>query len=113
MGVGGRWGGFWEGGGNKRQLTHRLLSVHCHGSVTINNAKCPLPLSADTSSWCFSPHRLPVFDNKIAPAAIVRTAAEGEHSAGCTQLRLKFLYTRQTTAFCPLEVCDQLLAWRS
>lgn len=90
---------------NKRQLTHRLLSVHCHGSVTINNSKCPLPLSADTSSWCFSPHRLPVFDNKIAPAATVRTASEGEHSAGCTALvttiKTKFLYTRQMTALDP------------
>lgn len=66
--------------------SHRLLSVHCHGSVTINNTKCPLSLSADTSSWCFSPHRLPVFDNKIEPAAFMLTVTRGEHSAGCIAL---------------------------
>lgn len=34
------------------------------------------PLSADTSSWCFSPRRLPVFDNKIAPAASVGSVSK-------------------------------------
>lgn len=65
--------------------SHRLLSVHCHGSVTINNTKCPL-FSTDTSSWCFSPPCLPVFDNKIEPAAAAPDVAQGEHSTGCTVL---------------------------
>lgn len=45
-----------------------------------------LSLSADTSSWCFSPHPLPVFDNKIEPAAFMLTVTQGEHSAGCIAL---------------------------
>lgn len=47
-----------------------------------------LSLSTDTSSWCFSRRRLPVFDNKIEPAAVVPTAAQGEHRAGCAVLVL-------------------------
>lgn len=39
-------------------------------------------------SWCFSPPCLPVFDNKIEPAAVVPTVALGEHSAGCAVLVL-------------------------
>lgn len=47
-----------------------------------------LSLSTDTSSWCFSSPCLPVFDNKIEPAASVRTKSRGEHSTGCTVLVL-------------------------
>lgn len=47
-----------------------------------------LSLSTDTSSWCFSPPCLPVFDNKIESAAIVPTVAQREHSAGCAVLVL-------------------------
>lgn len=47
-----------------------------------------LSLSTDTSSWCFSPPCLPVFDNKIEPAAVVPTVTQREHSTGCTVLVL-------------------------
>lgn len=47
-----------------------------------------LSLSTDTSSWCFSPPCLPVFDNKIEPAAVVPTVTQGEHIAGCIVLVL-------------------------
>ncbi len=47
-----------------------------------------LSLSTDTSSWCFSSPCLPVFDNKIEPAAFVPTVTQGEHCTGCTVLVL-------------------------
>lgn len=92
--------------------SHRLLSVHCHGSVTINNTKCPLSLSTDTSSWCFSPHCLPAFDNKIEPAAVVLNVMLGEHSTGCTVLVLtiKKKFPLQTPDDHFLKGSDQ--SWR-
>lgn len=45
-------------------------------------------LSTDTSSGCFSPPSLPVFDNKIEPAAAVPTETRGEQSTGCMVLVL-------------------------
>jgi len=35
---------YMGGGAEIKGSSHRLLSVHCHGSVTINNTKCPLSL---------------------------------------------------------------------
>lgn len=71
-----------------------------------------LSLSTDTSSWCFSRRRLPVFDNKIEPAAVVPTAAEGEHRAGCAVLVLtiKAKFPLQTPDDHFLEGSDQ--SWR-
>lgn len=47
-----------------------------------------LSLCTDTSSWCFSPDCLPVFDNKMEPAAVEPTVTQGEHSTGCIVLVL-------------------------
>lgn len=52
--------------------SHRLLSVHCHGSVTINKAKCPLSPMIQLRLFSL----LLVFDNKMEPAAGVPTGSQ-------------------------------------
>lgn len=71
-----------------------------------------LSLSTDTSSWYFSPPRLPVFDNKIEPAAAVPTVTLGEHSTGCAVLVLtiRTKFSLQTPDDHFLKGADQ--SWR-